>query len=402
MVKVDKHSLAGIALAMFVVISLAGTGLLGQLFANGLGRAPRELRLGSEIGLINPNSCNDKFLKSSITRESFASKAAIIVNTIAGTKFAYNEMVENGIVANGNKNTLISRKEAVETMARAAMFINSKGLFIFSPTQPTNYRDYNIPAKYAPIMSYLQNKFIVRGMPNGLLAANKKLTQREAVYFLFRLYESISADMLIALPNEGISFIDIPNGHPVNEAIKNLTAAGAFDRAILRPSFDGNSYITNDDISEVIGGIFDRSGKECDSLKLSSIFADSNDCYTTRGQITLALEYILDEIAPDKIISGSINYIDVPFDSPEHRALVKLAGYNINPGYRSNVLSKNEPITWFEAVNLLDQTMKYAEITKGEKVVDMNAPADKADFERLKNILIAKKAKIRAILGPRE
>ena len=128
MVKVDKHSLAGIALAMFVVISLAGTGLLGQLFANGLGRAPRELRLGSEIGLINPNSCNDKFLKSSITRESFASKAAIIVNTIAGTKFAYNEMVENGIVANGNKNTLISRKEAVETMARAAMFINSKGL----------------------------------------------------------------------------------------------------------------------------------------------------------------------------------------------------------------------------------------------------------------------------------
>ena len=60
MVKADKHTIAGIILAIFCVAVLGGTGILNPIFANGLGSAPRELRLGAELGLIETKQCNNK------------------------------------------------------------------------------------------------------------------------------------------------------------------------------------------------------------------------------------------------------------------------------------------------------------------------------------------------------
>ena len=401
MIKADKHTIAGILLAVFCVAVLGGTGILNPIFANGLGSAPRELRLGADIGIIEERNCNNKFLRQNITKREFANKLATVMNSVGVQESKLNNLYENGILDSNKINSIITRKEAVEIMSRSLLFMSASGIFNMTNTKPTNYKDYTIPEKYAKPMGYLQSKFVVRGLQNNYLGSNKKLTQREAVYFLYRLYEAVSSDKMTSIQNEGLCFIDVSLDSPIMETIKDLTAAGAFDRAILRPSFDGDSFIVQDDLIEVIGGIFDRSGKECDMLRLQTIFSDKEQ-YTTRKQMALVLEFLLDSFCADKVTTTNIDYRDVSKADAEYQALSKLAGCNINLAYGNKTLSPDEYVTWFEAVTLINKTLKFAGITNNEKKVDMSAPADKADFERLKNILIQKKAKIRKILGPRE
>ncbi len=398
MIKADKHSIAGVILAVFCVAVLAGTGILNPIFANGLGNAPRELRLGAELGIIQPEQCkSNKFLKGSISQKDFVEKTAIVMDRVGVQNCDSALLLTNGIAASNSRNA-ISRREAVEMMARATIFMSNNNIFKMQSVKATNFRDYKVPEKYNAAMGYMQNKFVVRGQSNNTLGASRKLTQREAVYFLFRLYEAISSDMMTSIPNDGISFIDINYGHPIMPAIKNLTAAGAFDRAMLRPSLDGDSFIKPEELTELVGGIFDRSGKECDMLRLQAIFSDGEE-FATRKQMTLILEFLMDSFAPDKITEGQVNFVDVSETDAEYQALKKLAGSKINPGYGNQVFSGNENITWFEVINLLNQTLKFTGITN--EAPDMNAPAEKEDFERLKNILIKKKAMIRNILGPK-
>ena len=399
MIKADKHSLAGIILAIFCVAVLGSTGILNPLFANALGRAPRELRLGCELGLIEENQCVNKYLNQSINKRDFSKKLATVMDLIGVQDCNVNTLIRLGIVDKTKMNSTISRKSAVEAMARAIMHISDSKKFNMPTLPAKDFKDYRIPEKYTHPIAYMQNKFVVRGLSNNLLGANRKLTQREAVYFLYRLYEAISSDMMTAIPNDGLCFIDVSLDHPIMESIKDLTAAGAFDRAILRPSFDGDSYLLQDDFTEIIGGIFDRNGKDCDILRLETIFSDGEE-YTTRRQMALVLEFLLDSFAGDRVKLGQINYDDVTDKDPEYQALVKLAGNNINPGYGNNIFAANENVTWFEAIKLINQTLKSIGITSDKnQSVNMSAPADKSDFERLKNILIEKKAKIRKILG---
>lgn len=397
MIKADKHSIAGVILAVFCVAVLAGTGILNPIFANGLGNAPRELRLGAELGLIQTDQCKSgKFLRGSISHKDFVEKTAIVMDRVGVQNCDSALLLSTGIATSNSKNG-ISRRDAVEMMARAAIYMSNNNIFKMPSGKATNFRDYKVPEKYSAAMGYMQTKFVVRGQSNNNLGSNRKLTQREAVYFLYRLYEAISSDMMTSIPNDGLNFIDISYGHPIMPAIRNLTAAGAFDRAILRPSFDGDSYIKPEDLTELVGGIFDRSGKNCDMLRLQSIFSDCEE-FATRKQMTLVLEFLLDTFAADKITEAKVDFVDVSETDPEYQALKKLSGSKINPGYDNQIFNGKENITWFEVITLLNKTLKFAGITNEQP--DMNAPAEKEDFERLKNILIKKKAIIRNILGP--
>jgi hypothetical protein len=158
--------------------------------------------------------------------------------------------------------------------------------------------------------------------------------------------------------------------------------------------------MVQDDLSEIIGGIFDRSGKDCDMVRLQAIFSDKQE-FTTRRQMALVLEFLIDSFSYDKYNSSRVYYKDVKQNTPEYQALSKLAYYNINPGYE-NKFAPNENVTWFESVNLINQTLKQIGVTSNNQKDNMNTPADKEDFERLKNILIDKKAKIRSILGAKK
>lgn len=397
MIKVDKHSIAGVVLAVICVAVLAGTGILNPIFANGLGNAPRELRLGVDIGIIQPQQCKSKkFLRSNITKKDFADKLAIVMNLVGVQNSDSKFMETNGIFDGNNPKSKLSRKEAVEMMARSTNYMLSDNIFKTSVKESKDFLDYKIPEKYSIAMAYMQNKFVVRGLSNNKLGSNRMLTQREAVYFLYRLYEAISSDMMAEIPNEGLCFIDLPYGHPIIPAIKNLTVAGAFDRSILRSSFDGDAFVTPEDLTEMTSGIFDRCGKEIDVVRLQTIFSDKEE-YTSRKELTLVLEYLLDTFAVNKQITTKVDFVDVSEKDPEYQALSKLSGAKINPGYGNKIFAGNEFATWFETVNLLNEVLVFAGITNNP--VDMSASADKEDYDRLKEIIKKKKAKIQNILG---
>lgn len=400
MIKADKHSIAGFFIAIISVAVISSSTILSPILANCFGNVPRELRLGTELGLLEAKQCQNKYLNKNITKKEFGTKVAIMMTMIGVQDCKLKNLLSNGIVTNSALNSFVTRKEAIETLCRATIYMGNTNIFNLPENTVKNYKDYKVKEKYAKALGYLQSKFVVRGISNDYIGANKKLTNREAVYFLYRLYEAISSDVMTTVPNEGLCFIDVPLDHPIMDSIRDLTAAGAFDRAILRPSFDGNSYMVQDDLSEIIGGIFDRSGKDCDMVRLQAIFSDKQE-FTTRRQMALVLEFLIDSFSYDKYNSSRVYYKDVKQNTPEYQALSKLAYYNINPGYE-NKFAPNENVTWFESVNLINQTLKQIGVTSNNQKDNMNAPADKEDFERLKNILIDKKAKIRSILGAKK
>ena len=148
MIKVDKHSIAGVVLAVICVAVLAGTGILNPIFANGLGNAPRELRLGVDIGIIQSQQCKSKkFLRSNITKKDFADKLAIVMNLVGVQNSDSKFMETNGIFDGNNPKSKLSRKEAVEMMARATNYMLSDNIFKTSVKEAKDFLDYKIPEK---------------------------------------------------------------------------------------------------------------------------------------------------------------------------------------------------------------------------------------------------------------
>ena len=148
MIKADKHTIAGILLAVLCVALLGGTGILSPILANGLGSAPRELRLGAELGLIQSNQCNNRFLNKTISKKEFSNKIAIIMEMLGVQNCTFASLCENGVVDPSGQNAAISRKEAVEIMARSTMFMSASGIFNMPNLPAANFRDYRIPEKY--------------------------------------------------------------------------------------------------------------------------------------------------------------------------------------------------------------------------------------------------------------
>lgn len=397
MAKSNGYYYSGLIAAVFLVAVFAGNSIFQTLWADSTGNLPREIRLGVDLGLLSPGQTSTSALNKNISRQNFAEKLSIALDLLGHPEANAKNLEKKGIIASG-KNTALTRSEALETLARACMSLKASDMIAFSDTAATNYRDYKISEKYRAAISYMQRKYIVRGYQDGTLGSKNRLTVRDAVFFIYRFYESVSADLMGARELEGISFIDLPLNHPIMNAIKNLTISGAFDKIILRPSFDGDSFISVTDISEIINGLFNRAGKEIDQIRLQTILAGSKTgSPANRRQLALILEYILDSFARDRLNANKINYKDITIDNPEYESLIKLAGCGLTLGYGDGRFAAADRVTWFEAVSLLNAVIIYA------KVVDQpsNEPdrlAEKSDIENLKTLLKAKREKIRTIL----
>lgn len=400
MAKLNGYYYSGLLAAVLVVAVFAGNGVFQSLWADSTGNLPREVRLSLDLGLLTLAQTNSRALNKNISRQSFAEKLATALDLLGHPEATDKNLVKIGIVTTGNK--AFSRGEALETLARACMSLKANKMIDFSEAATTDYRDYRISEKYRAAVSYLQRKYVVRGYPNGTFGSKNRLTMKEAVLFIYRFYESVSADLMGARELDGISFIDLPLNHPIMGAIKNLTVSGAFDKIILRPSFDGNSFISATDINDMINGLFNRAGKEIDQIRLQSILA-GNDAgtVTNRRQLALILEYILDSFARDRLNANKINYKDISIENPEYEALIKLAGCGLTLGYGDGRFAANDDVTWFEAVNLINEVIIYSKVVD----VPVNKPdklAEKSDIENLKALLRAKREKIRTILRVKE
>lgn len=401
MKKANNYFISGALLAVLALALLGGDSLFRTVFAsNSLGRLPREIRLGSEIGLIQSGQLRKTSLDKRISPAVFADKLALVM-MLLGANESENAraLVRTGIVNKVSNSGYMSRANTLETLARASLYLAEKKLITLENADSRNYRDYRVPAKYSNPVAWLQNKYVVRGYPDGSLGKTRNLTLREAIFFLYRFYEAASSEMMSQKPAEQLSFIDITLSHPIMQPISNLTQAGAFDKIILRPSFDGESFVSNSDLGEMLNGIFARAGRQVDEVRVKSIFADSrSDEFSQRRHLALALEYILDSFAKDRLTAAKIDYLDVTIEQPEFESLIKLAGCGIIMGYSDKRLAGNEFVTWYETVRLFDKVLEFATITTvaNEKPDRL---AVKSDIEAFKALLRAKKDRIHKILN---
>ena len=397
MFKSNSFFYSGMLVAILFLALFAGNSLFQAVFAGSSGNLPRELSLGMEIGLIDQEHLKSGRLNRSINHQQFAEKIAIALDLLGYENADVKNLSHMGIIAGKGSKSPITRKEAVETLARACAALKAASLISYESSEPSTYKDYRISEKYRSEISYLQKKFVVRGFPDGSLGAGRRLTLKDAVFFIYRFYEAVAADLMGSRDNQGISFVDIPLSHPIMAVIRNLTASGAFDKIILRPSFDGDSFITVADLNEIINGLFARAGKETDQVRMRTILAGQSSDFARRGQLALTLEYILDSFAKDKLKAQKIEYLDVTFENPEYEALVKLAGCGLKLGYGDGRFAAEDNVTWFEATSLLNEVIKFSAIVE-EPTTKKDRLAVKDDIENLKTLLKAKREKIRKIL----
>ncbi len=397
MEKDNRFYFLGVISASLLITVFVGNFFLQAVFA-GNGNLPRELRLGVELGLISQNQLSRSTLNRAISQQDFAEKLSRALELLGYQHDGGKALLKLGLLPTRTGKTQITRKETLETLARTCMVLKETKLISLPPEEAANYSDYRVAEKYRDAISYLQKKYVVRGFPDGSLGSSKKLSLRDAVFFIYRFYEAVAADLMGSRDNQGISFVDIPLSHPVMGAIRNLTAAGAFDKIILRPSFDGESFLTVADISDIFSGIFSKGGKDIDQIRIKTVFADQpSSAFAQRRHLALMLEYLLDTFAKDRLNATRINYKDVTIEQPEFESLVKIAGCGLTMGYGDGRFAGQEPLTWFEMVYLLNEVIRYASIVP-ETAEKKTRLAVKSDIENLKTLLRAKREKIRQIL----
>lgn len=398
MTEANKYSILGIVVACLAIAVFSGSNFISAAIAGfNLAGLPRELRLGIDTGLISQSECTRQKLNRITSKGSFADRLSIMLEQVGMVELSERKGLESsGIFAAKPENARLSRKDAFAAMARICMHLGDKGLIKLPETKAVNYRDYKIPEKYQGAAAFLQKRFVVRGYPDGSLGAGKSLSNREAVYFIYRLYETIAADMMANQPATGIRFVDISLSHPVMNSIKLLTDAGAFNKILLKPAFDGESHITTSELSDMLEGIFAHSNQTVDQIRLKTILPANS--FVSRNQLALALEYLLGSSSLSES-KTEIVYRDVKSESPEYAALVKLAAADIRLGYQSNYFRGSERVTWFETVSALADTVKASEaISPAAAKVEPQRLAQKSDIDALIALIKAKKAKVRQIL----
>lgn len=400
----NRYSILGIAFALLTIGVFSSNGFFSIAMAGlNLARLPRELRLGLDSGLITPSQCSARSLRARCTKGEFGRKLGLLINQVGATEDStLKGLAKLGIFNAFPSKGRLRRKEALEAMSRVCLLLSMKGTIKLPDGSAVNYKDYSIPAKYSSALNYMQKKFVVRGYPNGSLGANKRLTNREAVYFIYRLYEAISADMMANKKNSGIRFVDVSLSHPVMASIKTLTRAGAFDKVMLKPAFDGESNISTKELSEMAEGILARAKSQIDQIRIRTIFAgEPGQEKVNRSQLALVLEYLLGTPASTKESHHEINYTDIKKDSVEYEALKKLGGQGIWLGYHSGKFNSSESVTWYETVSAIEKVLKHSQhLTSSleEKETENGRLAQKSDIDSFIALIKAKKARIRQIL----
>lgn len=413
MKRLNKSYLSGIIVAMLCVSLFSGNQFIASLTAsNGIGQVPRELRLGIELGLISGREAKSpSFLRRNITVEDFAIKLSNVMSMLghpnASKKYLYDSRILNARRASAN----LSRKDAMEILSRVLIDFSLYFPLQQSPIMAKDYNDYKIPGKFANQIAYLQNRFIVTSYSNQLLGTNRSLSQREGISFIYRLYEAVSMDKIIANGCDSIVFIDLPEGHPVLEVVKNLATHGAFDSVMLPPSFDGEGYVNVRTVKAMITSILERKGFTYKDNRIDALLSSSNlDRFTTRTELALLLGYFLDTVSRADL-SAEIKYKDVNPNHPAYHALIKAEGHGIKLGYH-NAFRGNEHVSLTEVIMTLHRAVnsnfkakksRYTAVAQEHVSViegDLHRAASREDFQNLIQLLEAKRDKIREILGP--
>ena len=410
------YFLCGTLCAFLCVACFSGNGTFASLFAqnDNIGSLPRELRLSVEAGLISIRQARSKDLDKNVSAKTFAEKAAYVMKLLGHPEPTVDYLRKSNIMKSTRRNVRLTRQEAFEIMSRLCEDFTEYFSMNYPGGTSMNYSDYKIPEFCVEPAAYLQSRFIITPKTKDLLGAKDKLSNRECIYWLYRLYEAVSADQTaLSNPDLTISFVDLPKNHPMLPVIENLLSNGAFDRLILKSSFDGDSFITKQEMAEIILGITSRAKVGSDE-KFDEIFGETiNGVYATRSDLAIAAEYLLDTLTNNKTVQININYKDVSEKDKEYTALRKIAGScRILLGYGDSNLRGNENISWFETSNVFNAAVMFSKRVafhekmthKSEyKSVFVGSPDEEPTRKEIQDfiaVLQEKRDKIRKILGP--
>lgn len=402
MKQANRYFVSGAAFAVILLGLFMGNTMMQLVFASPLGHLPRELRLAVESNLISAGQTSSSNLRSRISRSQFASQLGNAMKLLGEVETSDSAALKAAGLFNSSSRATLTRGEVLETLARATLFFAYKDMITMPSEAPVNFRDYRIEQKYSQAVAYLQQKFVARGFPDGSFGKNQQLTFKQSVFFIYRFYEAISADMMNKRPDTGIRFVDLPLNHPVMDSISALTKAGAFDRVFLRSSLDGNSYIKSGELSDIATGIFARARLEIDHIRLRTIFSHhSSASEVKRSELAILLDYVLTSLCPATEATTTYLYSDVARTEPEYTALARLSSAGIRMGYNNNVFAGHESVTWFETINLLKQVIDKTESGTGSSS-EPDKLATKDDINRMIAVIRARREKVHKILTRRD
>lgn len=365
-----------------------------------LSRLPRELRLGVDLGLIQFSDIRRKVIDRPISRRNFSvilHRALQLVGVPLSSEIS--DLSRMGLFKHTPSNSRVTRREGIETLARILLYLNENRNLQLPRETSMSFKDYKPAPKYYGPFEFMRKNEIAKGYPNGSFKPGREITLRESVYLLFRLYEAISAQMIRPVEDK-MMFVDIPMDHPIIEDLNALKQAGAFTNLSLGHSFDGYSPVILRDLGDVIQGIL-AGRNETTQFDPRNVLGKKAAMHlpVNRGTMVLMLKHLLDvfQTAHPEQYREEYRYKDVKPASELDKALQYLQHTGINPGYPNHVLRPNEPITWFEFVGILKQTLSKLDlirITRSEP----DEAAQKSDFERYAAIIQAKQNRIRKIL----
>ncbi len=372
-----KEFIAGLLMAAISVSALSN---ISSLYAVERKYAS-EVEFSQRIGLFDSERLSEKTLKSNIAEIAFyRGLNLILANKGIVESFNTHNLEALGITVTSSPMSSLSRQKAAETILRAMMYAQSKGMInIPENMKKRAFRDYTPDEKYSEMMNYAIEKGVFKGMSRNNFKPNKKLSVREALNFLKNLYElemtPVSSEFVSQKtktapkaekptskpktqtvyiePDVTKFFNDITPTNPMADTVKKLINAGAFKTVDLNHELNLPKSIKNHDMVEICNSMLTKAGK---TEMLSSVKAISDsvnpDEALTRN--TLAqLGAVMSDAYPHKEYNIRVNYIDVKPDSQVESALKHIAKAGIKMGYSDSSFKGKEKVSRYETFSLL-------------------------------------------------
>lgn len=381
-----KEFIAGILMA---TISVSAATKLTSLYAveNGFNS---EVEFSQKIGLFDSECLSEKTLKSNIAEIAFyRGLNLILVDKGIVSSFNPTNLESLGITNTAAPMCSITRQKATETIFRALMFANSRGnISIPTRSKDISFMDWTPNEKYQDTAVFAIKNCVLKGVGQNVFKPSKKLTVREALILLQRLYEldvrpatfnaaqnrttvaakpvatkqkvesnqsqSPKTKTIYIEPEIQKFFKDISPTNPMADPMKKLINAGAFDLTNLNHEANLPKSIKVSDFARVCKGMMNKAGKSEVCAKIdAAVKAVKGDEAVSRNTVALIGSTIVDAY-PHKEYNINPNYSDVDGNSNIGAALQHIAKAGIRMGYPDGSFKGTEKVSRYEAFNFLN------------------------------------------------
>ena len=368
-----KEFIAGLLMA---TISVSAATKLTSLYAVNIKTNP-EVEFSQRIGLFDSERLSEATLKSSIAEIAFyRGLNLILVDKGIVNSFNTANLEKLGITKTAAPMCSITRQKATETIFRALMHASDRGNIVIPARQKdVSFKDWTPSEKYQDSAEFSIKNHILKGVGQNVFKPSKKLTVREAIILLQRIYEldvkpvpffkdlvgnqkaekKVSKTKTIYIEPELHKFFkDVSPTNPMAETMKKLINAGAFDQTILNHEASLPKSIKNSDFTLVCKGMLNKAGKVEICKDIDSIASSLKPSEAVNRNTLAIMGATMANAYPHKVYTIQAKYSDVEPDSETEKALKELSKAGIRMGYSDGNFKGEEKVSRYEAFNLLN------------------------------------------------